>query len=273
MNLKFPTGHVHDWTNAPLGAIRYEQPKPVPPALLATVRQHLPSDSISSLAAALEIQCEHAEKAIRASAPILFACLAILASRPQGARLLEQVLARRHRVPLEAVTNAADYNGQRFVAAFGISVVRELLGKQACEALLSAIANYSGIANYQAGLVLGVVGALIVEVLRDAQHERSLTADQLAQLLSLQSEEIIAGIPEGFSARGTGLLGYLNPSERGQARRQASAESVPATIETVRFASVPDVSHDGAGLWARYGLVTFIALAMFMVYFFGDLRN
>jgi hypothetical protein len=179
--------------------------------LVAAAGERLPRTSIIELADALEIDRGKAEETVRAAVPILLACLSIVASRPYGAQRLAKVLERRPVVSVEVVTDAACHGGQRIAAVFGLGVLRELLGSQAVESLKSAVAEFAGVARHHAGLVLGAVVVLVADILAERQRNGALSPDQLSRLLSRESDQIVAAIPAGFSSRGTGLLGYLNP--------------------------------------------------------------
>jgi hypothetical protein len=233
--------------------------------LVTLAGERLPQRSIVELADALEIDRGKAETAARAAVPILFACLSIVASRPHGAQRLSRLLERRQMVSAEVVTDAGCHGGQRIAAAYGVGVLRELLGNQAVDSLKSAIADFSGTARHHAGLILGAVAVVVVDVLAERQRSELLSADALSRLLGQQSDQIVAAIPRGFSSRGTGLLGHLNPPGTDRRRPPLIVGKVQPRVAVHRL--VPDVPPTDDRIRDHAPALTFFALALLVALF------
>ena len=240
---------------------------PAPPhtSLVTTAGERLPQRSIIELADVLEIDCRKAEETVRAAVPILFACLSIVASRPCGAHRLAEVLERRQVVSVEVVTDAACHGGQRIAAVFGLGVLRELLGSQAVESLKSAIAEFAGVARHHAGLILGAVAVLVADILAERRRSEALSPDQLSRLLSRQSDQIIAAIPAGFSSRGTGLLGHLNPPGTDRRRPPMIVGKVEPRAAVHRL--VPNAPSADDNIRNHAPMLTLFALALLVALF------
>src|SRR5882757_6056977 len=114
--------------------------------LVSVVMQFLTPDMIAKIASALGLDRSVAQKAIGGAVPALLASLADVASTPNGARQLTNVVTQQQQQgSLETLKNLIGGSGQNTLAETGSSMLSGLFGGGALDTMAQTIGKFAGI--------------------------------------------------------------------------------------------------------------------------------
>lgn len=225
--------------------------------ILSLITQFLTPDVVARMAQSAGISDRAvAQKAVGAAVPAILSGLAGLASKPDGARQIADMIARQPADMLGKVASIAGGTAQ--LADPGKSMLTSLLGTGALASIAGGIARFAGIDETSMRSLLGMIAPAVLGVLgREAGSEPS----GIAKLLTSQKDAFAAAMPAGLSD-------YLKPEVLGDrvgaAVRPAPAYRDRATTESHRSAATA-TTHS----WL-YWAVPLAALAALALYFLGD---
>jgi hypothetical protein len=235
--------------------------------LVSLVMQFLTPDNIGRIATALGFDRNKVQSAISGAVPALLAAFNNVATQPGGAQKLADA-ARQQTGSLENFASVLAAGGQ----SKGSQLLSSLVGGQDQNALIGAIAKFTGLGQGASGSLLGMLAPIVMGTI--GQHQsagRALDANGVANLFAGQKDNIAAALPSGFGSllSGTGLLNSLG--DAGRAATAAGSEATRAATSAVR--AVGQTGQRAAGAAAAtssnwlYWLVPVAAAAALLVYF------
>jgi hypothetical protein len=191
--------------------------------LVALVMEQFGPSILDKLGSSLGVSRDEAQTAVGSAVPALLAGLAGLTSRPEGAAQLNAALQQqegRGGDPSELLggsTSPASVDEGR-------SLLDLLFGSSGMAGLTNALAKSTGISQGTIATLLGILGPVVMRVLRQHQKSERLDGPGLANLLNGQLGNIAGALPSGLSnmLRGSGVLGGLG-DRLGQGARAADA--------------------------------------------------
>jgi hypothetical protein len=162
--------------------------------VISALSQFLTPEFVAKMATVAGIpEGSLAPRAVAAAAPAILSGMACLASKPEGARRLADVMARQ---PPDALETLASVGGSERVADTGQNLLSSLLGGTSFASLASAVGKFSGVGD---GAVRSLLGMLTPVILGVLGREAGAGATGVAQLLASQRDEIAAAMPRGLS--------------------------------------------------------------------------
>src|SRR5271166_5819947 len=172
--------------------------------LVSLVMQFLTPDMVGRIATAFGFDRNKVQSAISGAVPALLAAFNNVATQPGGAQKLADA-ARQQTSSLGNFASVLAAGGQSSLLDKGSQLLSSLVGGQDQNALIGAIAKFTGLGQSAAG---------------------GLDAKGIANLFASQKDNIAAALPSGFGSllSGTGLLNSL-----GDAARTATAAGSEAT--------------------------------------------
>jgi Bacterial protein of unknown function (DUF937) len=238
--------------------------------LVSLVMQSLTPDMVGRIATALGFDRNKIESAISSAVPALLAAFNGVATQPGGAQKLADA-ARQQTGSLENFASMLAAGGQSSLLDKGSQLLSSLMGGQDQNALIGAIAKFTGLGPGASGSLLGMLAPIVMGTIgRHQSAAGTLNANGISNLFASQKHSIAAALPSGFGSllSGTGLLNSL-----GDAGRTATA----AGSEAVRTASAAravgqtgqraaDTAAATSSNWL-YWLVPLAAAAALLVYF------
>jgi hypothetical protein len=194
--------------------------------LVSLVMQFLTPDMVGRIATALGFDRNKAQSAISGAVPALLAAFNDVATQPGGAQKLADA-ARQQTGSLGNFASALAAGGQSSLLDKGSQLLSSLVGGQNQNALIGAIARFTGLGQGASGSLLGMLAPIVMGTI--GQHQSAagaLDANSIARLFAGQKDNIAAALPSGFGSllSGTGLLNSL-----GDAARTATAAGSEAT--------------------------------------------
>jgi len=223
--------------------------------LVSTILQSFSPDVVGKLAATLGLEESSAQKGIAAAVPGLLASLANAVSGPGGAQKISAAISHAGDITDDSgdiVKSALDSG--RGVLETGWGSISSLLGNNAIEKLLSAVAQYAGLSQGSAKKLIAFLVPIVLAFLKREQESAGLNAKGLASFLGSQKSNIERAIPEGLIGR-LADSGVRQPSPE---TRWPGRETTPAT-GLRRTAASPSPSRSSQS-WA-YWLVPALIIA------------
>ena len=169
------------------------------PNLVSVAMQFLTPDIIAKIASALGLDRSIAQKAIGGAVPALFAMLTDVASTPNGARQLSNVVTQQQFGSLESLKGLISGANPQTLAENGTSLLSGLFGNGVMGTLARSVGKFAGVGESSGNSVLGVLGPVILGVLGQQQRLGGLDANGLASLLGSQKDHIAASLPSGLN--------------------------------------------------------------------------
>jgi hypothetical protein len=238
--------------------------------LVSLVMQFLTPDMVGRIATALGFDRSKVQSGISGAVPALLAAFNDVATQPGGAQRLADAAQQQKGSP-ENFASVLAAGGQSSLLDKGSQLLSSLVGGQSQNALIGAIAKFTGLGQGASGSLLGMLAPIVMGII--GQHQtaaRGLDANGIANLFANQKNNIAAALPSGFGSllSGTGLLNSLGDAER--TATAAGAETMRAATSAAR--TVDQTGQRAAGAAAAtsnwlYWLVPLAAAAALLVYF------
>jgi hypothetical protein len=192
--------------------------------LVTLVMEQLGPSVLGKIGASLGVGTDTARTAVGSAVPALLAGIAGLASRPEGAAQLNAALQQQDLRQGDDPSSLLDAAARPGAAEEGRSLLSSLLGGSATAGLTNALAKSTGISQGAIATLLGLLGPVVMGVLRRYQRSERLDAGGLANVLTAQTGNIAAALPSGLAGllRGSGMLDSLGDTV-GQGARAANA--------------------------------------------------
>lgn len=236
--------------------------------LVSLVMQFLTPDMVGRIATAFGFDRNKAQSAISGAVPALLAAFNNVATQPGGAQKLADA-ARQQTSSLGNFASVLTAGGQSSLLDKGSQLLSSLVGGQDQNALIGAIAKFTGLGQSASGSLLGMLAPIVMGTI--GQHQtagRALDANGIANLFAGQKDNIAAAFPSGFGSllSGTGLLNSLGDAARtataaGSEATRAATSAARAVGQTGQRAARASSSN-----WL-YWLVPIAAAAALLVYF------
>jgi hypothetical protein len=229
------------------------------PNLVSLALQYLTPELIAKIASALGVDRSLIGKAVTAALPALIRSLAGIASKPAGAKQLDDIVSRQSPGILESLVNSLGGARQRDLINGGIETLSSLLGGKAMPALAGALGRFAGLNQESSKSLLGILAPAIIGLLGKQKASQGLDASGMAQLLAAQKDHVSAAMPAEFGSllKDTNLPGFPDATPGARASDLVSAANTQATKAT-----------SGAAWWTWVlPLVVIAALAWWL---FGD---
>jgi Bacterial protein of unknown function (DUF937) len=191
--------------------------------LMSVVMQFLTPDMMAKIASCLGLDRSIAQKAIGGAVPALLSSLADVASTPNGARQLGNVLAQQPPASLETLKNLIGGSSNNTLADSGSSLLSGLFGGGTLDTMAQSIGKFTGIDEGSGRSLLGMLGPVVLGVLSQHQRSAGLDAGGLASLLGAQKSQIMAAIPAGLADQ-LSAAGLIDRAEGSLRSGAAAAE-------------------------------------------------
>ena len=202
--------------------------------LVSVAMQFLTPDTIAKIASALGLDRSLAQKAIGGAVPALLSMLGDVASTPNGARQLSNVVTQQQFGSHESLKGLMSGANPQALTESGTSMLSGLLGNGAMGTLAQSVGKFAGVGEGSGKSILGLVGPVIFGVLGQQQRQGGLDANGLASLLGSQKDQIAASIPSGLNdlLTSAGLSGGAEGKLRsGISDASATASRIAGTSE------------------------------------------
>jgi hypothetical protein len=239
--------------------------------LISVVMQFLTPDMIAKIGAALGLDRGVVQKAIAGAVPALLSSLADVASTPNGARQLGNVLAQQPPGSLESLKGLIGGSGQNTLADTGSSLLSGLFGGGALDTMAQSIGKFAGIGDSSGKSLLGMLGPVVLGVLSQHQRSAGLNAGGLASLLGSQKDQIAAAIPSGLADQlsAAGLIDRAEGSLRGGAAAASAAGNRIASASERTIAGANRATSAAASSQWPYWLAGLVVLGGLAWYALG----
>jgi Bacterial protein of unknown function (DUF937) len=208
--------------------------------LVSVVMQFLTPDMIAKIASALGLDRSVAQKAIGGAVPAILSGLADVASTPNGARQLTNMVTQQPPGSLESFKSLLGGSGQSTLAETGSSMLSGLFGGGATDTMAQTIEKFAGVGEGTGKSLLGMLAPVVLGALGQQQRSAGLDASGLASLLVSQKDQIAAAIPSGLADQ-LSAAGLIDKAT-GSLRSGAATASVAGS----RIASTSDRTIAGA---------------------------
>src|SRR5215469_1406507 len=239
--------------------------------LVSLVMQFLTPDMIGRVATTLGCDRNKVQSAISGAVPALLAAFNDVATQPGGAQKLADA-ARQQTGSLGNLARALTAGEPSSLVDKGSLLLSSLVSGQNQNALIGAIAKFTGLGQGASGSLLGMLAPIVMGTIGKHQSAAgALDANGIANLFAGQKDNIAAAFPSGFGSllSGTGLLNSL-----GDAARTATAAGSEATRATTAAARAvgqtgqraADAAAATSSNWL-YWLIPIAAAAALLVYF------
>ncbi len=136
--------------------------------LVSVVMQFLTPDMIAKIASALGLDRSVAQKAIGGAVPAILSSLADVASTPNGARQLTNMVTQQPPGSLESFKSLLGGSGQSTLAETGSSMLSGLFGGGAMDTMAQTIGKFAGVGEGTGKSLLGMLGPVVLGAL--GQH-------------------------------------------------------------------------------------------------------
>jgi hypothetical protein len=186
--------------------------------------QFLTPDMIAKIASALGLDRSVAQKAIGGAVPALLSSLTDVASTPNGARQLTNILTQQPQGSLDTLKNLIGGSGQNTLADTGSSTLSGLFGGGTLDTMAQSIGKFAGLDAGSGKSLLGMLGPVVLGVLGQQQRSAGLDANGLASLLGSQKSQIAAAIPSGLADQ-LSAAGLIDKAEGGLRSGAAAASA------------------------------------------------
>jgi hypothetical protein len=193
-------------------------------SLISVVMQFLTPDMIAKIASALGLDRSVAQKAIGGAVPALLSSLTDVASTPNGARQLTNILTQQPQGSLDTLKNLIGGSGQNTLADTGSSTLSGLFGGGTLDTMAQSIGKFAGLDAGSGKSLLGMLGPVVLGVLGQQQRSAGLDANGLASLLGSQKSQIAAAIPSGLADQ-LSAAGLIDKAEGGLRSGAAAASA------------------------------------------------
>jgi hypothetical protein len=143
-------------------------------------------------------------------------------------------------------------NGRQPLIDTGIGLLSSLLGQSKIGGLVHAVSGFSGISTGSARSLLGVLGPVVMSVLKREQRTSGLDIHSVTSMLTEQKDNIARALPAGFTnlLGSSGLLeGISDRLGAGvSAARETAAATTRAAVDTAQQVGVTGRS------WLRWAI-------------------
>jgi hypothetical protein len=171
----------------------------MPTNLVSVVMQFLTPEMIAKIASALGLDPNVVQKAIGGAVPTLLSSLSDVASTPNGARQLTNVLTQQQSGSLDTLKGLIGSSAQGTLVQSGSNLLSGLFGGGTMDTMAQSIGKFAGVDPGAGKSVLGVLGPVVLGVLGQQQRSTGMDASGLASLLSSQKGQIAAAIPSALA--------------------------------------------------------------------------
>ncbi len=231
--------------------------------LVSVVMQFLTPDMIAKIASALGLDRSVAQNAIGGAVPALLTSLADVASTPNGARQLTNVVMQQQQGSLESLKNLIGSSDPNTLAQTGSSMLSGLFGDGALDTMAQSIGKFAGVDAGSGRSLLGMLGPVVLGVLGQTQRSAGLDASDVASLLGSQKLQIAAAIPSGLADQ-LSAAGLIDKAEAGWHSGAAAASTVRG-----RMAGTSQATTSAAASQWPYWLLALAVLGSLAWFVFG----
>jgi hypothetical protein len=211
--------------------------------LISLVMQFLTPNMVERIADALSLDRNKVQSAISGTVPALLAAFSDTAMQPDGAQKLADAAGQQARV-LESFSSVLAAGEQSSLVDNGSEMLTSLVSGQNQNAITGAISEFTGLEEGASGSVLGILAPIVMGTIARHQGKARLDANDIANFLASQRDNIVAALPPGFGGllSGTNLLNSLareedRLTEDEMARRKLGPRGVPNAPDTATMTS------------------------------------
>jgi hypothetical protein len=211
--------------------------------LVSLTMEFLTPDMVERIATALSLDRNKVQSAISGTVPALLAAFSDTAMQPDGAQKLADAAVQQARV-LGSFSSVLAAGGQSSLFENGSQMLASSVSNQNQNAITVAISEFTGLEEGASGSVLGILAPIVMGTIAWHQGKARLNANDIANFLASQKDNIIAALPFGFGKllSGTNLLNSLNNEEERLtedeiARRKLGPRGVPNEPDTATMTS------------------------------------
>ena len=169
-------------------------------SFVSMVMQYFNPSIIDRMAGAFGESRDSAQKAVFAGVPALLSGFAGFATQPGGADRLASAARQQDIGILHNLPNVIGGSGLESVSDKGRTMLSLMLGGQASEGLIEAVAKHAGLGRESAANMMGLLTPVIMAVLGHHQASQGLDAAGLARFLADQNSAIAGAMPSGLAA-------------------------------------------------------------------------
>jgi Bacterial protein of unknown function (DUF937) len=179
--------------------------------LVSLVTEFLTPDMVERIASALSLDSNKVQSAVSATVPVLLAAFSDTAMQPDGAQKLADAAVQQASV-LESFSSALAAGEQSSLFDSGSQMLGSLVSGQNQNAITVTISEFTGLEEGASGSVLGILAPVVMGTIARHQGKARLNANDIANFLASQKDNIIAALPSGFGRllRETELLNSFN---------------------------------------------------------------
>jgi hypothetical protein len=170
-------------------------------AITQMITQQVAGAAARQLAQRLGVSESTAQMAVQVAVPLILAALARNAAQPEGARDLQEAVAKDHDGSI--FDNLMGYLGNP-QAANGAGILGHVFGPQR-GAVENNLAQATGLDQNTAGNILETVAPLVMGAVGQTQRQNGLDANGLSQYLDGQRQQTAAAAPDLMAALNTML--------------------------------------------------------------------
>src|SRR6516165_8626922 len=173
--------------------------------IVSLVMQFLTPDMVGRIATALGFDRNKIESAVSSAVPALLAAFNGVATQPGGAQKLADA-ARQQTGSLENFASMLAAGGQSSLLDKGSQLLSSLMGGQDQNALIGAIAKFTGLGQGASGSLLGMLAPIVMRNIGRYQSAADcVNVDVLSRTLASQVYDIVIVLSSVFGSICRGL--------------------------------------------------------------------
>ena len=167
---------------------------------ISMVMQYFNPSIIDRMARAFGESRDATQKVVVAGVPALLFVFARFATEPGGADRLASAARQQDRGILDNLSNIIGGSVQAAASDKGRTMLSLMLGSQASEGLIEAVADYGNLGKRSATNMMGLLAPVVMAVLGRHQSAQGLDAAGLARSLADQKSDVAGVMPSGLAA-------------------------------------------------------------------------
>jgi hypothetical protein len=163
------------------------------------VKDQIGPNLLGSLSNMLGESQEKVQTGLSGAIPSVLAGIVGAVSQPEGAKAFSSALEQQNPGLLGNLAGMLGSNGRQSLLNTGTGMLSSLLGETRLGGLASAISGFSGMSSGSAKSLLGVVGPLVMGVLKREQRTTGLDSRGMVNMLMEQKDNIAGAMPSGLT--------------------------------------------------------------------------
>lgn len=214
------------------------------------IKDQISDQVLGQLGGVLGADKEQTNGALAGALPGLLGGLTNAASNPGGAGTLFNAVHDQDDGLLGNIGNLLGSDQSSNLTTNGTSLLTSLLGDGALGQLAGVIASVAGVSRSNSSSLIGMLAPIIIGVLKKKVFDGGLNAGSLSSLLTEQTSNVSAAMPQGFSSQlqSAGFFDSIAPDALLALGTPQTEASPAAAVGTQSATAATNQNNSGGGL-------------------------